>query len=66
MDVEEWPIKADAGQIVDVEKDEDRKRADEYVMAMPWYNEPKKANNAKVLPQGESSSIVAYFFIFRN
>ena len=29
MDIKEWPIKDSAGQIVDVEKDEDRKRADE-------------------------------------
>ena len=65
MDIKEWPIKDSAGQIVDVEKDEDRKRADEDVMAMPRYNEPKKANNAKVLPQGESL-IVTYFFIFGN
>jgi hypothetical protein len=39
---------------------------DEDVMAMPRYNEPKKANNAKVLPQNESSSIETYFFIFGN
>jgi hypothetical protein len=63
MDVEEWPIKDNAGQIVDVEKDEDRKRADEDVMAMPRYNEPKKTNNAKGLSQGE---IVTCFFIFGN
>jgi hypothetical protein len=66
MDVEEWPIEDDIEQIADVEKDEDMKRADEDVMAMPRYNEPKKANNAKVLSQGESFSIVTCFFIFGN
>jgi hypothetical protein len=30
MDVEEWPIKDNAGQIVDLEKDEDRKHADSW------------------------------------
>jgi hypothetical protein len=69
MDVGEWPIKDDIRQIADVEKDEDMKRAEEDVMAMPRYNEPKKANNAnnaKILPQNESSSIVTYFFTFGN
>jgi hypothetical protein len=66
MDVEEWPIEDDIGQIADVEKYKDIKRPDEDVMAMLRYNEPKKANNAKVLPQNESASIVTYFFIFRN
>jgi hypothetical protein len=42
------------------------KRAGEDVMAVAQYNEPKKAYNAKVLPQNELSSIVTYFFIFGN
>ena len=51
---------------VDVEKDEDIKRADEEVMAIPQYNKPKKTNNANVLPEGETFSIISYFFIFGN
>ena len=51
---------------VDVEKDEDIKRADEEVMVIPQYNKPKKANNANVLPEGETSSISRDLFIFGN
>jgi len=51
---------------VDVEKDEDIKRADEEVMAIPHYNKPKKANNANVLQEGETFSIISYFFMFGN
>ena len=50
----------------DVEKDEDIKLVDEKVMAIPQYNKPKKANNANVLPEGESSSISRDLFIFGN
>jgi len=51
---------------VDVEKDEDIKRADEEVMVIPQYNKPKKANNANVLSEGEIFSIISYFFISGN
>ena len=50
----------------DVEKDEDIKLVDEKVMAIPQYNKPKKANNANVLPEGETSSISRDLFIFGN
>jgi hypothetical protein len=55
MDANKVQIKDNAVQTVEIEKDEDPMRADEDVMAMPQYNKPKKANNAKVMPQGESS-----------
>ena len=50
----------------DVEKDEDIKLVDEKVMAIPQYNKSKKANNANVLLEGETSSISRDFFIFGN
>ena len=50
----------------DVEKDEDIKLVDEEVMAIPQYNKSKKANNANVLLEGETSSISRDFFIFGN
>jgi len=62
---EEEQIKDDVLEIVNIKKDEARKHADKDVIAIPQYNKPKKANNAKVLPQGESfSSIVSYFLYF--
>lgn len=73
MDVAEGPIEDDAGQIVDLEQDDYRKRADEDVKsivlntqmkASSRHNKPKKSNNAKVLPQGEWSSIVSSLLIW--
>ena len=62
---EEEQIKDDVLEIVNIKKDEARKHADEDVIAIPQYNKPKKANNEKVLSQGESfSSIVSYFLYF--
>ena len=52
MDEDKVQIQDNAVKRVDVEKDEDIKRADENVMAMPRYNKPKKANNANVLAEG--------------
>ena len=66
MDEDEVQIQDNVIKRVDVEKDEDIKRADEEVMANPHYNKPKKANNANVLPKGETSSISRDFFIFGN
>ena len=48
MDKDEVQIQDNVIKRVDVEKDEDIKRADEEVMAIPQYNKPKKANNANV------------------
>jgi len=48
---EEEQIKDDVLEIVNIKKDEARKHADKDVIAIPQYNKPKKANNAKVLPQ---------------
>jgi hypothetical protein len=64
MDEDEVHIKHNVVKRVNVEKDEDIKRADDDVMAMPRYNKPKKANNANVLAEGETSSSVCYFFIY--
>jgi len=62
---EEEQIKDDVLEIINIKKDEARKHADKDVIAIPQYNKPKKANNAKVLSQVESfSSIVSYFLYF--
>jgi hypothetical protein len=57
MDANKVPVKDDIVQTVEMEKDEDPMRADDDVMAVPQYNKPKKSNDAKVMPQGELSSI---------
>ena len=66
MDEDEVQIQDKVPKRFDVEKDEDIKLVDEEVMAIPQYNKPKKTNNANVLPEGETFSIISYFFIFGN
>ena len=66
MDEDKVQIKHNVVKKLMQKKDEDIKRADEEVMAIPQYNKPKKANNANVLPEGETFSIISYFFIFGN
>ena len=66
MDEDEVQIQDNVIKRVDVEKDEYIKCADEEVMAILQYNKPKKANNAYVLPKGETFSIISYSFIFGN
>ena len=66
MDEDEVQIQDKVPKRFDVEKDEDIKLVDEEVMAIPQYNKSKKANNANVLLEGETSSISRDFFIFGN
>ena len=66
MDKDEVQIQDKVPKRFDVEKDEDIKLVEEEVMTIPQYNKPKKANNANVLPKGETSSISRDFFIFGN
>jgi len=49
-----------------IEKDKDIKHTDDDVMEILRCNKPKKAKNANVLAEGETSSCVSYFFIFGN
>ena len=66
IDEDEVQIQDKVPKRFNVEKDEDIKLVEEKVMAIPQYNKPKKANNANVLPKGETFSIISYFFLFGN